>query len=150
MDLILWRHAEADDGLDDLARNLTPKGEKQAARMAEWLRSRLPAETAIIASEALRARRTAAALSENVIIDPRLNPGAGPDNYLAVANWPFREGAVVLVGHQPTIGRMASILLAGIEADWTSRKGAIWWIQHRVREDRPQTVLRAMLSPEQL
>ena len=40
MDLILWRHAEAFDlaeGQTDLERALTPRGEKQAARMAAWL-----------------------------------------------------------------------------------------------------------------
>ena len=40
MDLILWRHAEAFDlaeGGTDLERMLTPRGEKQAARMAAWL-----------------------------------------------------------------------------------------------------------------
>ncbi len=42
MDLILWRHAEAEDGANDLARELTPKGVKQAARVAEWLLQRLP------------------------------------------------------------------------------------------------------------
>ena len=41
MDLILWRHAEAEEGDNDLARELTPKGEKQAARVAEWLLQRL-------------------------------------------------------------------------------------------------------------
>lgn len=150
MDLILWRHAEAEDGLDDLARDLTGKGEKQAARMAAWLKEKLPDDATIIASEAVRARRTAAALSRKVVIDERLNPGVIAQNYLAVAEWPERDGAVVLVGHQPTIGRVASMLLSGIEADWTARKGAIWWIQHRIRDDRPQTVLRAMLSPEQI
>src|SRR6218665_584378 len=45
MDLILWLHAEAQeagDGSDDLARALTAKGEKQAARMAAWLAPPLP------------------------------------------------------------------------------------------------------------
>ncbi len=40
MDLILWRHAEAEnaeEGRDDLSRALTPKGERQALRMASWL-----------------------------------------------------------------------------------------------------------------
>ena len=35
MDLILWRHAEAEvaaEGADDLSRKLTKKGERQAAR----------------------------------------------------------------------------------------------------------------------
>ena len=48
MDLILWRHAEAvleREGLPDLDRALTTKGERQAKRMAEWLEARLPADT---------------------------------------------------------------------------------------------------------
>ena len=39
MDLILWRHAEAEEereGLDDLERGLTSRGEKQAARVARF------------------------------------------------------------------------------------------------------------------
>lgn len=42
MDLILWRHAEAEElgeGMDDLTRALTPRGEKQAAKVAAWLGS---------------------------------------------------------------------------------------------------------------
>jgi phosphohistidine phosphatase len=45
MDLILWRHADAVDaepGESDMDRTLTPKGQKQARRMAEWLTSQLP------------------------------------------------------------------------------------------------------------
>ena len=40
MDLILWRHAEAeeaDDGRPDLERKLTARGERQATRVALWL-----------------------------------------------------------------------------------------------------------------
>ncbi len=36
MELILWRHAEAEPGEPDLGRRLSAKGEKQARRMAEW------------------------------------------------------------------------------------------------------------------
>ena len=48
MDLILWRHADARDpelGDDDLERPLTPRGVKQAQRMAEWLNHVLPETT---------------------------------------------------------------------------------------------------------
>jgi phosphohistidine phosphatase len=47
MDLILWRHAEAEDGLPDLERRLTPRGQKHAARIAQWLLQRLPAKFAV-------------------------------------------------------------------------------------------------------
>ena len=65
MDLILWRHAEAqdeDESGDDLKRSLTARGEKQAARMAAWLDRHLPEGTRILCSpaRALRADRAAA------------------------------------------------------------------------------------------
>ena len=37
MDLILWRHCEAEPGEPDLGRRLTSKGLKQGERMAQWL-----------------------------------------------------------------------------------------------------------------
>ena len=40
MELILWRHAEAEDGSPDAARKLTAKGEKQAQKLARWLKER--------------------------------------------------------------------------------------------------------------
>ena len=64
MDLILWRHAEAEiaaPGQDDLQRALTPKGERQARRMAAWLNQRLAATTRVLVSPALRCRQTAEA-----------------------------------------------------------------------------------------
>jgi phosphohistidine phosphatase len=43
---------------------------------------------------------------------------------------------------------MASLLLAGQEADWTIKKGTIWWFTNRVRADETQTVLRAVIPPD--
>jgi phosphohistidine phosphatase len=57
MDLILWRHAEAQDARDgqgDLERALTTKGERQAERMAQWLTRRLGASTRVLVSPAQR------------------------------------------------------------------------------------------------
>ena len=62
MDLILWRHAEALDeseGMEDLQRPLTSRGEKQAARMAAWLDRQLPAGVRVICSPARRTEQTA-------------------------------------------------------------------------------------------
>ena len=59
MELILWRHAEAEDGIPDAKRPLTERGQKQARKMAKWLRKRLPEDTRIIVSPALRCRQTA-------------------------------------------------------------------------------------------
>ena len=57
MDLILWRHAEAHDpheGEHDLTRRLTSRGEKHAARMADWLDQQLPEGVRILCSPAVR------------------------------------------------------------------------------------------------
>lgn len=150
MDLILWRHAEAVDGQPDLARELTPKGVKQAKAIARWLTSRLPRQTRIIVSPAERTRQTAAALTDAFEIDPQLAPGAAPTAVLAASGWPEHKGAVLVVGHQPTLGMAAALVIAGEPMPWSMKKGAIWWLSHRVRGEHPQIVLRAVISPDLL
>jgi phosphohistidine phosphatase len=79
MDLILWRHAEAHvlrDGQDDLERALTPKGERQAQRMADWLNQRLAHSTRILVSPSLRTQQTAKALDKSFKTLPALAPAA--------------------------------------------------------------------------
>lgn len=156
MNLILWRHADAEDGVPDERRALTHKGHRQAARMAGWLRERLPDATTVLVSPAVRAQQTAAALAE---ADPRLRsrlatePGVGtaatPEGVLAAAGWPGGQETVVVVGHQPTLGAVAARLLAGVRLEWSVRKGAIIWIEHRDRAGH-DVLLRAALSPDLL
>ncbi|HZP87730.1 MAG TPA: phosphohistidine phosphatase SixA [Burkholderiales bacterium] len=150
MDLILWRHADAEDGTLDLQRALTRKGEKQAMHMAQWLSAHLPSHTRIVVSPALRAQQTARALARAFETVPALAPGAPYTNVLSAANWPQGHGAVVVVGHQPTLGQVAALLLSGEPAFWTIKKGAIFWLTHRSRAAEPQVALRAALSPELL
>lgn len=154
MNLILWRHAEAEDGFPDHDRALTDRGRQQAHRVAQWLREQLPKRHEIIASPAKRTRQTAEALGGPVRIDPRLGPEADVAHYLAASDWPQGSaqacGTLVLVGHQPILGRLASLLLCGVEHNWSVRKGAVWWISTREREDRAQTVLRAVIAAELL
>lgn len=156
MELILWRHAEAEDLAhgthDDLARQLTPRGRKQAAQIAGWLRPRLPEEFTVIASPAVRTRATADALEVRYALNDRIAPGARAADVLAACGWPAGiesgGGTVVVVGHQPTLGRVASLLLSGTESGWSVRKGAIWWLSARERDAHRQAVLRAVISPE--
>ncbi len=65
MELILWRHAEAEDGFPDAARKLTEKGLQQAHNMAKWLKPRLPRNARIMVSPAKRTQQTALALSND-------------------------------------------------------------------------------------
>jgi phosphohistidine phosphatase len=153
MDLILWRHAEAfepRDGADDLDRALTPKGERQAARMAQWLQRHLTAGTRVIASPARRTQQTARALEWRFRSVDALAPGGSVDALLAAARWPDARDAVLVVGHQPTLGATAARLLGGQDQPWALRKGAIVWLRGRERDGALQVVLHAALAVELL
>lgn len=148
MDLILWRHAEAEDGAPDLERRLTAKGHKNAARVAEWLLQRLPAKFTVLASPAVRAQATAAALGAPIRTVDALAPGASVRAILEAAGWPERKSAVVVVGHQPDLGRAAAFLVSGANGSWSVKKGGLWWLSDRAREEGAQVVVRAVVTPE--
>jgi phosphohistidine phosphatase len=149
MDLIIWRHAEAEDGVPDLERKLTAKGRKQAERVAQWLLQRLPARFAVIASPAVRAQQTAEALGVPVKTDKALAPGAAPAGIVQACGWPDYKSTVVIVGHQPDLGRVVAHLL-GAHGSVSVKKGGLWWISNRVRDEKDQTVVRAVVSPDLL
>ena len=154
MELILWRHAEAEIGEPDLGRKLTSRGEKQARRVAEWLHAQLPDSARILVSPATRAQQTAQALAEvthrkfKTVED--VAPGASVRDVLLAADWPRSKVPVVVVGHQPTLGHVASFLLAGEVHEWAVRKAGVWWLSSRERDGEEQTVLRAVISPDLL
>ena len=153
MDLIVWRHAEAIDldlvG-DDMARYLSPRGEKQAARMAAWLDRQMPGGARVWASPAVRAEQTARALGRKFKISPALAPLATADQLLELVQWPHAKGCVLVVGHQPTLGQVVARLL-GLQAEECAlKKGALWWLRYREREDAGQTVVVTVQSPELL
>lgn len=154
-DLILWRHAEAEDLIDnedaggnDLSRRLTPKGEKQAARMAAWLQHRLPEDTRVWSSPAVRTEQTVLALGRKYRLSDQLRPEAGPDDLLELLQWPQLRHPALIVGHQPTLGRVVARLLGLSEADCSVRKGAVWWLRQRERHGVLQTVIVTVQTPE--
>lgn len=150
MDIILWRHADAEDGTPDFSRQLTKRGRRQAERIARWLEQQLPAHYRLLSSPAMRARQTAEALRASVKIDERLAVGARAADVLAAAGWPDRGGTSVVVGHQPTLGQVAALLLSGRELDWTVRKGSVCWLSRRLRGDETDVVLKAVIQPDML
>jgi len=149
MDLILWRHAEAfelRELTDDLDRALTPKGERHAQRMADWLNRQLPAGTRVLVSPARRAQQTAAALDRRTKTVPAVAPDGTVEGLLAAARWPDAREPVLVVGHQPTLGLVAGYLLSGSTTPWTLRKGAVLWLRSREREGQLQVLLHAALG----
>jgi len=148
MDLLLWRHAEAVDGLPDSTRELTERGIRQAHKVAAWLESRRPKKLRVLVSPTVRTRQTASAFTKDFEIVPALGPGNDISGILGACGWPDGGGSALVVGHQPELGRLASLLLSGHEADWTIKKGALWWFSNRVRGDETQTVLRAVMPAD--
>lgn len=148
MDLLLWRHAEAEEGDDDFERALTGRGEKQAKAVARWIRQHQPRHLRIVVSPTVRTRQTADALDQPFDIDRQVGPEARAPELLAATGWPDTRGAVLLVGHQPGLGQLASLLLAGQESGWSIKKGALWWLTRRIRGGETQTVLRTVVSPD--
>ena len=152
MDLILWRHAEAQEpegDMTDLDRALTRRGDKQAARMAAWLDRQLPEGTRILASPAVRTEQTVRALGRKYRLCDELRPGASPEQLLQLVGWPLAKAPVLVVGHQPTLGLTAQRLLA-MQTPCAIKKGAVWWLRHRIRDGEPQVVLVAVQNPQML
>ena len=150
MELILWRHADAEDGIPDAERKLTAKGLKQAARMAKWLRARIPDSAVVLASPAKRAQQTAQALTPDFKTVAELGLAASAEGVLRAAGWPDREGCVVVVGHQPTLGETAALALTGKKEPWSVKKGAVLWFVRRDDVEPARTQLRAVISPDLL
>jgi phosphohistidine phosphatase len=151
MDLILWRHAEAQewvDGGDDLARELTKRGEKQASRMANWLDRQLPEGTRIVVSPARRTEQTALALARKYKVRPELAPDGSVEQLLALVQWPDAKGTVLVIGHQPTLGQTIAQLLGLSASECAVKKGAVWWLRTREREAVLETVVVTVQSPE--
>ncbi len=144
MELVLWRHAEAEESADDAARRLTAKGVRQAHRMAAWLNTRLSKDATMIVSPAQRARETAQALSRKSVIQQLVNTGARPADVLHAAGWPDGEGTVVVVGHQPTLGAAAALAVTGTASAWRIGKGCVWWIS----SSRGSPKVIAVMTPE--
>ena len=153
MDLILWRHAEAQDPEGDMAdmeRPLTRRGDKQAARMAAWLDRQLPEGTRILCSPAVRTEQTVRALGRKYRLVDEIRPGASSEQLLRAAGWPDAKLPVLIVGHQPTLGETVSRLMHMAEPSCSVKKGAVWWLRNRERDAYRQTIVVTVQTAELL
>jgi phosphohistidine phosphatase len=146
MDLILWRHARAEDGVPDLERRLTARGREDARRVGAWLRDRLPVDGVhVLCSPAVRARQTADALGGRYEVVDALAPGADADAAIEASGWSRGgEATVIVVGHNPWIGEAVARLVGGCADGWPIRKAGAWWLSRREHD----VLVRAVVSPE--
>src|SRR5438105_6074996 len=130
MKLYLVRHGLTDRQGDDPA--LSAKGKSRLARAAEGLRKIKVSPELTLTSPARRARETADVIANalgagHVEVLSELAPGSDPTSVLAALRPYSSMKELVLVGHQPALGRLASMLLAGsvdsVEVDF--KRGAV-------------------------
>lgn len=154
MELILWRHAEAEEAQGDTPdseRALTAKGKKHARKIARWLEKRIEGKARVFTSPAQRAQQTAEAFAKHFEVAPALDVGAKARSVLTAIGWPDEQGTVIIVGHQPWLGRVAALLLTGREGDWDIKKGSVWWLTSRQAPDGAiEVTLRAVMAPNQV
>jgi len=153
MDLIFWRHAETTEALDgqaDAERPLTARGERQALRMAHWLERQLPESTKILCCPSVRAEQTVIPLGRKYKLREELSPNASIDDVLTLAQWPLNKNSILLVTHQPLIGEIISQLMQIQLQELVVRKGSVWWLRSRFKDEKPQTTLVTVQTPELL
>ena len=121
--LMLLRHGIAEDaapGEADADRRLTGEGKRKLREVVAGMRAlKLPVGV-ILTSPLRRARETAEIVAvgydrdeTSVIATPALAPAGARDAlFSALGSHPHAEG-IVLVGHQPDLGELASVLLVG-------------------------------------
>ena len=155
MDLLLWRHAHALDattGQADIDRPLSVKGEKQAQKMSDWLRVRLPKDTFILCSPALRTRQTASYLNLAYTICEDISPQSTASSLLTAAAWmQTTEATVLVVGHQPCLSDAVTAIFGMQSSESLSfRKGSVWWIRKRIRHFSHEPYILTIQDPELL
>jgi phosphohistidine phosphatase len=152
MELILWRHAEAEDnsGAGDPPRELTRKGNKQAERMAAWLDERIDDDWRILVSPATRTLQTVKPLGRKFEVSEAIGTSTNPTALLLATGWPDGKRNVLVVGHQPTLGEVAAELLDVVDGGLSVRKGSIWWFTSRDRGAGSEILLKAVVDTDAL
>src|SRR5215472_5848349 len=122
MELLIVRHAiaferDARRWPDDAERPLSPQGAARARKAAAGLKQLTRAPGRALVSPLVRARQTAAILTEvagwpRATVRPELAPGGSPEALLVVLKR-MPETRIAVVGHEPGLGRLVAVSLAG-------------------------------------
>jgi phosphohistidine phosphatase len=114
--LVLIRHSKAADGDIDVARPLAPRGKKDAAAIGRLLKSLGIAADRVVVSPAVRARQTwdaaqaQAGGKPEVVSDDRVYANTVAHLLVMIRQTPEEVERLVVVGHNPSMGGLASDL----------------------------------------
>ncbi len=123
MNLYLMRHAPAadpDEATEDSQRPLTEKGRKKLAKITRNLEKLDVSFDLIITSPYLRARQTAETVADVLDMGPELvlesenlPPLGFADKLVDEINAREPVESLLLVGHEPSLSQLASMLISG-------------------------------------
>ena len=158
MKLYLVRHAIADDMTgyeDDSLRPLTAKGREKMKRIVTALKELGVQPDLIVSSPYLRASQTASVLAkglkykEELLYSDFLVPMGEPSDMIGEINEKFSVDELMLVGHEPNISSLASVLLAGnTDLSINFKKGGVCCLSvDDLHYDRKAT-LEWLISPK--
>lgn len=121
--LTVVRHAKSSwkaSGVSDFERGLNARGERDLHRIAELFAELPDAPDVLLASPAVRARRTTAGIlaaypawADRVTYEDRLYGASVREVLDVVAAVPVTAMHVMVVGHNPSLGDVVSALLPG-------------------------------------
>jgi len=161
MKLYVLRHAEAEErapGVEDGARRLTTRGKARMRAAAKGLQRLDVKFKTMLTSPLARAAETAAIVAAAYNNEPPpqvladLATGVTPAQ-LVTAMVPFtRRGDLMIVGHEPQLSELVSLLLTGSTASVHSqiRKGGCVALEIPGRLERNDGELLWMLTQRQL
>lgn len=163
MKLLLVRHAIAEDaelfartGGTDAGRPLTEIGRKKMRKGANRLRSQVERIDVLASSTLLRARETAdiivRAFGDIAVLERQdLSPHSALDSLLVWLKARPATATVALVGHEPHLGLLIGVLLAGIPRSLLNlKKGGVVLIEFAATVEPGAGVLQWALTPAQL
>jgi phosphohistidine phosphatase len=159
--IYLMRHgiaAEPSRGVADADRALTAEGVRKTQRVAEGLRALDVRPDAILSSPLRRADETARIACQvltpeaSILLTPVLAGGVPPADIIRGLGAPRAARQVLLVGHQPDLGDLASFLITGSAdlAPLPFKKAAVAAIEVGSLPPRSTGLLHWFLTPGQL
>jgi phosphohistidine phosphatase len=144
--------------VSDANRSLTANGTRKMSRVAAGLKRLGIVPDAVLSSPLRRAEETATILTRvlapqiEVEIYPPLAPGYAPADLLNGLTAHRRAHSVILVGHQPALGELASHLITGSTtlAVLPLKKGGVAAVRVAAMPPRASGLLEWFLTPKQL
>lgn len=137
MSLYLIRHAHAVDAEENSKRPLSHRGHKQIRRLAAFLKSTDALDCdEVWHSPLVRARETAVELFQQLGRTPKFvradDLDVTADPALVAARLHDRTAPLALVGHEPHLSALASLLVVGAPqpARFILKKGAVLALDH--------------------